>query len=155
MSDPRTGKQCAACRDSRHDDCSGWCFCEDPEHGPHGARTEFPERYVPAEVFGGSSERPYAPTRLDALRRLRDEGYAVVDREGYERMRAENERFRTALERIAKEPAPGRTTACANIAKTALTGSRHDPHGVLACLRCGKPTDHPSRLCARCDLETR
>lgn len=30
---------------------------------------------------------PYAVTRLDALRRLRREGYAVVDRQGYEQLR--------------------------------------------------------------------
>lgn len=32
--------------------------------------------------------KPYAVNRLDALRKLRDEGYAVVDREGYESLRA-------------------------------------------------------------------
>lgn len=35
---------------------------------------------------------------------------------------AENERFRGALERIAKEPAPGSTISCRNIAKAALSG---------------------------------
>jgi hypothetical protein len=65
---------------------------------------------------GGAYDGPYARSRLDALRRLRDEGYAVVDRGGYERlrkatvddptsiyhdheqMRLKNERLRTALE---------------------------------------------------------
>lgn len=42
----------------------------------------------------------WARTRLDALRQLRDEGYAVVDRDGYEAQRAENQRLRSTLEAV-------------------------------------------------------
>lgn len=48
----------------------------------------------------------------------------------YAALMGENVRLRTALERIAQEPAPGVTLSARNIARTALTGSRHDPHGV-------------------------
>jgi hypothetical protein len=41
----------------------------------------------------------------------------------HDRIVAENERLREALERIAKEPAPGSTISCRNIAKAALSGS--------------------------------
>lgn len=44
-----------------------------------------------------------------------------------EGLRAENERLRGALERIAKEPAPGSTISCRNIAKAALSGRSETP----------------------------
>ena len=41
----------------------------------------------------------------------------------HDRIVAENERLRGALERIAQEPAPGSTISCRNIAKAALADS--------------------------------
>lgn len=45
----------------------------------------------------------------------------------HDRIVAENERLREALERIAKEPAPGSTISCRNIAKAALSGRSGGP----------------------------
>jgi hypothetical protein len=54
---------------------------------------EMPGMWASADLSGGWSDaednpgHPYAMTRLDALRQLRREGYAVVEREPYMRWR--------------------------------------------------------------------
>lgn len=60
---------------------------------------------------------------------INEHGWDAVPWKVAERLSGEVERLRAALQRIAKEPAPGTTVSCRNIAKAALAATLTDEGG--------------------------